>query len=74
MAKLPHQLTFVKLRDDVFTSEKATALPFYEDFPLVFLGEIQNMPGHGIFAGHRTGRIYSGYHIDQFVELDEDEV
>jgi hypothetical protein len=40
---------------------------------LVFIGEIPNMPGHGVFAGG-SGKMHIGYHINEFVELTEDEV
>jgi hypothetical protein len=50
-------------------------LPFVRtgDQPLVFLGEIPNMREHGIFVAHKTGRVYTGYHIFQFEEVPEDE-
>lgn len=48
--------------------------PFAKDLPLVFLGEIPNLPGHGVFLGHHSGHAYSGFHIDAFEELPEDEV
>jgi len=48
--------------------------PFVDDVPLVFLGEIANMPEHGVFVGFRSGKVYSGYHIWEFVELSPDEV
>ena len=44
-----------------------------DDLPMVYLGGIYNMPGHGIFVG-RSGTCYFGYHIDNFRELKEDEV
>ena len=44
-----------------------------DDLPMVYLGGIYNMPGHGIFVG-RSGKCYFGYHIDNFRELKEDEV
>jgi len=47
--------------------------PFIDDLPLVFLGEIVNMPGHGIFVGN-SGKCYVGFHIWNFRELTEDEV
>ena len=31
------------------------------------------MPGHCVVADHRSGKIYSGYHTDKFVELTEEE-
>jgi hypothetical protein len=46
--------------------------PFVADLPLIFLGEIVNMPEHGIFIG-KSGKIYMGYHISDFRELTEDE-
>jgi len=46
--------------------------PFSTDLPLLFLGEIVNMPEHGIFVG-KSGKIYQGYHIWNFRELTEHE-
>lgn len=31
------------------------------------------MPGHCVVADHATGQIFSGYHTENFVEIDEDE-
>lgn len=47
--------------------------PFYSDLPLIYLGEIANMPEHGIFIG-KSGRCYSGYHVQMFRELTPEEV
>lgn len=47
--------------------------PFATDLPLIFLGEIANMPEHGIFIG-ASGKCYWGYHIWNFRELSETEV
>ena len=47
--------------------------PFSDDLPMIFLGEISNMPEHGIFIG-RSGKSYFVYHIDSFRELNEDEI
>lgn len=49
------------------------AYPFCNDLPLVYLGEIVNMPGHGIFIG-QSGKGYFGYHISTFRELIRDEI
>ena len=38
----------------------------------VFLGEIPNMPGHYVVSEHKTGRIYSGYHTENFEELTDE--
>ena len=32
----------------------------------IYLGEIPNMPGHCVVVGHESGKIYSGYHIENF--------
>jgi hypothetical protein len=47
--------------------------PFEKGGVYIFFGEIPNMPGHCVVADHETGRIYSGYHTESFVELSEDE-
>ena len=56
-----------------FTEVEINEYPFSSDLPLIFLGEIANMPEHGIFVG-KSGKIYQGYHIWNFRELTEDEV
>lgn len=72
MPKSPRKLSLVRLKKN--TIAKSEDLPFLDDMPLVFLGEIPNMPEHGVFVGYKSGRIYSGFHIFQFVELSENEV
>lgn len=32
----------------------------------LFLGEIKNMPGHGIFVDSKTGETLYGYHLENF--------
>jgi hypothetical protein len=46
---------------------------FFKDALVVFLGEIPNMPGHCVVAGHTSGRIYSGFHTEIFQEYKEDQ-
>ena len=50
---------------------------FYEEFlaqdRFVYLGEIPNMPGHVVVAAE-NGRVYFGFHDDDFEELTEDEI
>ncbi len=70
---VPRPLSLVKLRPDIESHAQAK-YPFIADLPLVFLGEISNMPGHGVFVGFRSGKVYSGYHIFSFVECAPDEV
>lgn len=40
----------------------------------VFLGEIPNMPGHGLFYKDGATKIIIGRHLEDFRELTEDEV
>jgi hypothetical protein len=47
--------------------------PYLKDVPLVFMGEIANMPEHGVFVGMKTGKVYSGYHIFNFEEVPDSE-
>lgn len=51
---------------------------FMPSFPMnatfIFLGEIPNMPGHGVFIQQETGEIHSCYHINDFRALTEEEV
>ena len=74
MSKGPRPLSLVKLKPELLARARSDELPFVTDTPLVFLGEIPNMPEHGVFVGYSSGRVYSGYPIDQFVELSDDEV
>ena len=52
--------SLVTLKEDITSS-----FPFDKDLPMIFLGEIANMAGHGIFVGN---------HISHFRELSEDEI
>jgi len=74
MAKSPRKLSLVKLKEKWASEPAIQASPFFKDLPLVFLGEIPNMPEHGVFVGHSNGQVYSGLHICQFIELSEDEI
>ena len=46
--------------------------PIMNEKIFIFFGEIQNMPGHCVVSGHESGKVYSGYHIDSFQELQEE--
>ena len=63
-----HEKALVTLKNEI-----SSEYPFSDDLPMVYLGEIYNMPEHGIFAG-RSGKCYFGYHIDNFRELREEEI
>ena len=40
----------------------------------VYFGEIPNMPGHSVVMDHRTGTFFSGYHIENFEEVPEEDM
>ena len=60
--------TLVTLKDEI-----SLEYPFSDDMPMIYLGEIANMPEHGIFIG-KSGKCYFGYHISNFRELSGEEV
>ena len=60
--------TLVTLKDEI-----SLEYPFSDDMPMIYLGEIANMPEHGIFIG-KSGKCYFGYHISNFRELSEKEI
>lgn len=43
--------------------------PIMTESTFIFFGEIPNMPGHCVVAGHESGRVFSGFHIDNFQEI-----
>ena len=69
----PRFLSLVRFRHDDLPAEYLSKYPFVRDRACVFIGEIPNMPGHCVVAGHVTGQIHSGYHTENFREIPEDE-
>ncbi len=65
------------MESDRWTGDGKHGEGFYDEFlaqdHFVYLGEIPNMPGHVVVAGE-NGRVYFGFHDDEFQELSEDEV
>lgn len=53
--------------------EKEYLEVFDPDKVYIYLGEIVQMPGHCILVEMKTGKVISGYHTDNFIELTEDE-
>lgn len=47
--------------------------PFKEGETLLFLGEIDGMPGHGSWVA-KSGLTYFGYDVNNFSDLTEDEI
>jgi hypothetical protein len=73
MKKTPRQYSLVKFDYSSISSKFHNSFPFTEKGIYVFLGEIPNMLGHCIIIDHKTGQIFSGYHIENFREVTEDE-
>lgn len=69
MLSKPRERALVTLKKEIEMND----YPFCNDLPLVYLGEITNMPEHGIYIG-QSGKCYFGYHIGNFRELSEDEI
>ena len=40
----------------------------------IYFSEIPNMPEHCVISGKKTGKVFGGFHLNNFVELTEDEV
>ncbi len=68
---IPRQYSLVKFTPEC--PEKKDNYPFDNKWPLLFLGEISNMPGHCIVAD-KKGKIHYGWHTENFTEIPEDEV
>lgn len=65
------KVTFGNLSEEY---KKQYPYPFKEGQVFIFFGEITNMRGHCIVADHKTGKIYSGYHTENFIELTKEEL
>ena len=74
--KVPRQYSLVRLTEE---TKQWLIENGHDDSPLVqhdvfvYLGEIPNMPGHCVLASHKDGVILSGYHIEDFEEIPEEE-
>lgn len=69
----PRQYSLVRFAFEHLSPKYHDKYPFEPDGVYVYFGEIPNMPDHCVVADHRTGKIYSGYHAENFLELSEDE-
>ncbi len=71
--KVPRFLSLVRVNFSHLSPEDRAKYPFVEQRPYIFFGEIPNMAGHCVVADHKSGQIYSGYHIENFEEIPVDE-
>lgn len=69
------QYTLVKFDYSNISDEwKKEYLEVFEpDKVYIYLGEIVQRPGHCIVVEMKTGKIISGYHTENFIELTENE-
>lgn len=67
--RLPRKLSLVRF---IGTSHGAR-LPFKAPRSYLFLGEIAQMPGHCVVVDVASGRVWSGYHSDNFSEVPDDD-
>lgn len=80
MAKKPKRnkkirsMSLVKFDWDKMPIEYHKAFPFSQHDVFVYLGEIKQMPGHGVFINTRSSQVYCCYHTDEFIELTNEEV
>lgn len=78
----PRVMSMCKLRPELVEGYRPAGFEAEDRF--IYMGEIVNMLGHGVFilqyfVGPHTkykfaGKVYSGYHIESFVELTEEEM
>jgi len=47
--------------------------PLLKEERLIYMGEIVNQRGHGIYM-NAHGKMFVGYHLENFEEIPEDEV
>jgi hypothetical protein len=68
------QYALVELAND-FKKAMATDKdhPIMQENAFIYFGEIPNMLGHCVVSGHKSGKIFSGYHIENFQEITEEE-
>ncbi|HQL49936.1 MAG TPA: hypothetical protein PLR91_01975, partial [Kiritimatiellia bacterium] len=73
---VPRQYSLVKVAQwylDFLKEKKIQDCPLSQEKTFIFLGEIPNMQGHCVVVGQKSGKVFCGYHIEDFIELTEDE-
>ena len=72
MAKKPRKLSLVRFAREALPASTRRDFPFRADGVYIFLGEIPNMRGHCVVAEKKSGRVFAGYHTENFVEITEE--
>ena len=70
----PRRLSLVRFDFDGLPKRFRSKYPFKPGSSYVFLGEIPNMKDHCVVADTKTGRVYAGYHTENFIEIPDEEV
>lgn len=73
MNTIPRQYSLVRFDLGGLDPSWWDKYPFEPNGVYVFLGDIPNMPDHCVVIDYKSGRIYSGYHTENFIEIPEDE-
>jgi len=70
---IPRFLSLVKIDKEIASTELPELKKESPHPTFVFLGEIPQMPGHCVVVDYESGKVYSGYHTENFIELKDDE-
>ena len=71
--KSPRQYSLVQFNFERLPIKYHKKYPFKKNEVYIYFGEISNMKGHCVVANYKTGKIHSGYHIENFIELTDGE-
>jgi hypothetical protein len=63
------QLKLQQLKPDVAQEYYFRGIKAGDRF--VFLGEIDKMPGHGVWVAIRDNKVHAGFHMDSFEDVTE---
>ena len=76
MPTKPRNNSLIKIEPEhkKWLEENESECPLLNEDVFIFLGEITNMPDHSIVVGQKSGRVFSGYHTSNFIELSDNEV
>lgn len=74
MAKKPLALSLVKFECAKISKRERSRYPFKREKVYIFIGEIRGMRGHCVVAEYPVGKMYSGYHTENFRELKRAEM
>jgi len=71
--RVPRVNSLVRYADWYINWANGNGLKFTAQDQFIYLGEIPNMKGHCIAVRQHDGKMMIGYHIENYVELTEDE-